>query len=127
MPITPIQGYPGFIEVIEDTPIIKTVPIAATQLFSGVATKWAAGYLIRLRSVGTSTYVRIGNSTAQEYTLKAAGDFKAFSAPEGMLVDMTQVYTKSDTADAVIEVVVHFVPVRMDGNVKAAYDYGVTT
>jgi hypothetical protein len=125
MPIKQIAAYPGFLEVVEDTPITKTVAVAATQIFSGIATKWATGYLIRVRSMGTATYVRIGNSTAQEYTLKAVGEVKAFSAPENMLVDMTQVYTKSDTADAVIEVLVHFVPVRLDGNVQAAYDTGV--
>ena len=122
MPITPIRALPGFIEVVEDTPITKTVPVAATQLYSGVATKWATAYMVRVRSMGAATYIRLGNSVAQEYTLKAVGEVKAFACPEGMVIDLTTLYTKSDTADAVIEVVASFVPVRLDGNVKAAVD-----
>jgi hypothetical protein len=122
MPIQTIAAYPGFIEVVEDAPITKTVPIAATQLFSGYASKFATAYLIRVRSMGTATYIRIGNYLAQEYTLRAVGETKSFSAPPGMLVDLTKVYTASDTADAVIEVIVSFIPVQRDGNVVRADD-----
>ena len=126
MPITPIKALPGFIEVVEDTPITKTVAAAATQVYAGYPQKWATGYLIRVRSMGTATYVRIGNAVAQEYTLRAVGDTKVFTAPDGMLVDMTQIYTKSDTSDAVIEIICHFVPVRVDGNVTIAESTGVS-
>jgi len=127
MPISKIPDYPGFLEIVEDTPITKTVAIAATQVYSGIPQKLVTGYLVRIRSMGTATYVRLGNATAQEYTLKAVGESKAFAAPEGMLVDITNLYTKSDTADAVIEVICTFIPVRHDGNVQWADDAGVIT
>jgi len=118
--ISPITTLPGYIEVVEDQPVLLTVPVAARQIFQGLAVKWVTSYLIRLRSIGTATYVRIGNNIAQEYTLKAVGDIRSFTCNPGETVDMCNVWVKSDTADAVIEVVCSFVPVKRDGNVIIA-------
>jgi hypothetical protein len=118
--IQPVTSIPGYIEVVEDMPIILTVPSTARAIFQNIATKWVTSYLIRVRSMGTATYIRVGNQAAQLLTLNAVGAFKAFECRPGELLDMTQVYVVSDTADAVIEVICTFIPVRLMGNVVIA-------
>jgi len=118
--ISPIATLPGYIEVVEDQPATLTVPATARAIFQGLAVKWVTAYLIRVRSMGTATYIRLGNGAAQEYTLKAVGEVKAFTCNPGEVVDMTQVYVKSDTADAVIEIICSYIPVKYQGNVTVA-------
>ena len=118
--ISPIATLPGYIEVVEDQPATLTVPATARQIYQGLAVKWVTAYLIRVRSMGTATYIRLGNSAAQEYTLKAVGDVRSFACNPGEVVDMCNVWVKSDTADAVIEISCSYVPVKRDGNVVIA-------
>ena len=118
--IQPVTSIPGYIEVVEDMPIILTVPSTARAIFQNIATKWVSSYLIRVRSMGTATYIRVGNQAAQQFTLNAVGAFKGFECSPGELLDMTQIYVVSDTADAVIEVLCSFIPVRLMGNVIIA-------
>jgi len=118
--ISPITSLPGYVEVVEDQPATLTVPATARAIYQGIASKWVTSYLIRVRSMGTATYIRVGNSVAQEYTLKAVGDIKSFTCNPGEAVDMTNVWVISDTADAVIEIMCSFVPVKRDGNVIIA-------
>jgi hypothetical protein len=120
--ITNIPVLPGYTEVIEDTPIILTVPATARQIYQGVASKWVTSYLIRVRSMGTATYIRVGNYYAQHYSLTSVGDTKGFTCEDTHVLDMTKVWIVSDTADAVVEVVCSFIPVKPQGNVIVTED-----
>ena len=120
MPPKKIASLPGYIEIVEDIPITYTVTVAAAQPFKNLAVKWVTSYLIRVRSMGTATYVRVGNFNAQEFTLNAVGATKAFTCNPGEVVDATQIYLKSDTADAVVEIICSYPPVRLLSNTTIA-------
>lgn len=121
--ITRSSNLGNYREVIEDTPITYTVPSTAHQIYGGLGTKWVTSYLIRVRSMGTATYIRVGNQAAQNYTLKAVGEMKTFSCNPGEVVDATQIYVVSDTADAVIECICSYPPLKISSdNVQEADD-----
>ena len=120
MPQKKIDSLPGYMEIVEDIPITYTVSVAAAQPFKNLATKWLTSYLIRVRSMGTATYIRCGNQIAQEFSLTAVGATKSFACNPGEVVDGTQIYLKSDTADAVVEIICSYPPVRLQSNVVIA-------
>lgn len=123
MPITKVPGYPNYVEVVEDTPIIITVPSTARSLYQNIPQKWVQSYMIRVRSMGTATYIRVGTPAAQLFTLKAVGEIKSFTCMPDQVLDLTNVWIVSDTADAVVEVICAYTPMRpTTTNVQEADD-----
>ena len=124
--ITKIDALPGYVEVIEDTPITITVPSTARSVFQNIAPKWVTAYIVRVRSMGTATYIALGNYIGQEYRLTAVGEYRACEARPGEVLDITKLWIVSDTSDAVVELVCSFIPARPKGNVTQVEDTGVT-
>ena len=96
----------GFNEVIESDPYTITVPVAAQSLFPNISEFWVSSYVLRVRSMGTATYIAVGSIKAQEYRLTGVGQVIGFTCNEKDLINLTKKWIKSDTADAVIEVIV---------------------
>ena len=60
---------PEVTEAVVDTPITITPAAggAAQPLISGQDKRWVFSFLLRERSMGTATYVRVGNIYGQTY------------------------------------------------------------
>lgn len=111
-----------YYEVAQDTPFIRTVTTAAASLTAGapIPNKWVLSYIVRLRSLGTATYVGIGNESSQAFRLTIIGETYGFSGNPGEVCDLSKVFVISDAATAVIEVTALFKPVPMQGEVEPA-------
>ena len=61
---------------------------------------------IRIRSMGTATYVSIGGADTQDRRMTGAGDSIGIDTPLGKrYTDVTSLFIVSDTADAVVEII----------------------
>ena len=106
-------------EIIEDTPIVVTTTIAAKRLLSeNYAYKYVLQYGIRIRSMGTATYVGFGDDKAQNTRLLAADQKITWQGNRYEVVDLTKMWVVCDTADATVEVTCTYLPQKMYGQVK---------
>ena len=96
---------PGFREIDQADPFTITVPATARSLFTGIADYWVESFLIRVRSMGTATYIAIGGINAREYRLTGLNQIYGYNCPLGSVLNLSKIWIISDTADAVIEVI----------------------
>ena len=113
-------GERAYNEVVVDTPVTVTPTTTPASIFPGVSYKWVTSIVIRSRSVGTSTYVAIGNNVAQQYRLLGVGGIFQFAANPGEVFDASKIWVSSDTSDAVVEIVASYLPVSLYGDVNLA-------
>ena len=86
-------------------PVTVSPGTSRTQLFSGYQDLDAFWVLVSVRSMGTATYVAVGNRNSQENRLLGAGDFQIFDVPEGFVFNAAELYAKADVgSQAVLEV-----------------------
>ena len=114
---------PEVTEAVVDTPITITPAAggAAQPLISGQDKRWVFSFLLRVRSMGTATYVRVGNIYGQTYGLVAVGNRFGYDCPTGFVLDLSKVFILSDTNDAVLELIAIFAPYSvMDASVIQA-------
>ncbi|WAC05662.1 MAG: hypothetical protein OS112_03270 [Methanoregula sp.] len=97
---------PGYKEVEESDPYTITVPGEKQSLFPGIDEFWVLSYVIRVRSMGTASYIALGSIKAEEYRLTGIGQTFSYSCNPGELINLSKKWIVSDTADAVIEVIV---------------------
>jgi hypothetical protein len=112
----------GYYEVAQDTPFIITATTTPTSIMAGIPIpyKWVLSYIVRVRSLGTATYIGIGNMDGQGFRLTVIGESYGFSGNPGEICDLTKVFIVSDANTAVIEVTALFKPIPMQGNVELA-------
>ena len=113
-----------FTEVILDTPVTVTPTTTESQLLAGKPYKWCFSFIIRVRSMGTATYIRLGNSLGQQYTLALYGQTLEWSGGFGQVCDLGKMYVVSDTSDAVLEVIAEYVPLNLVGFVNQSVGSG---
>jgi hypothetical protein len=112
-------------EVILDTPIVVTPTATATQLLAGKPFKWCFSFIIRVRSMGTATYIRLGNFYDQEYSLTLIGQTLEWSGNPGQVCDLGKMYVISDTADASLEIIAEYMPLHLVGHVNQSVGGGM--
>jgi hypothetical protein len=54
--------------------------------------------------MGTSSWVRLGDSVVQANSFYYSNDFQVFAVPDGWIMDASELYAKSENGDAVLEV-----------------------
>lgn len=74
--------------------------------------------------MGTATYIRFGNSIAQELTLDAVGETFSWQGERGQVVDLAKVFVLADQNDCEIEIFAQYVPVVPDAAVTKAEGSG---
>jgi hypothetical protein len=112
---------PTFNEIVEDLPITVTVTTTKQRLIGETrAYKWVMSYLVRVRSMGTATYIALGNEADQQIRLTAVGQSIAYNCNRYEFIDLAKKYVISDTSDAVIEVIATSLPVKQYGSVNMA-------
>lgn len=117
---------PDYYEVVQDTPLVITPTATPTAIFSGRPYKWVLSYVIRLRTLGvTSTYVGVGDINAQAYRLTVVGQTLGYSANPKEIIDLSKIYLVSDAATAIVEVIVAYVPLPLQGSVMEATSRGM--
>ena len=117
-------GY-NYYEVAQDTPILKTVAATPEPLMGQIPYKWVLSYLIKLRTLGTATYVGIGDQFGQDFRLTVIGETFGFSANPRECFDLSKVWITSDSNDAQIEIVIGYIPIPMQDYVVYAPDRGI--
>jgi hypothetical protein len=93
---------PSFFRANLIEPSTVTPGTTRTQLFTGYQDLDAFWVLVAVRTMGTATYVAIGNQNSQENRLLGAGDFQIFDVPEGFVFNAAQLYAKADVAGQVV-------------------------
>jgi hypothetical protein len=83
----------------------RTVTTTPTSL-TGTTNFYVLSYLIRVRSMGTATYIALGDSQARNFRLTTVGETFGFYGNPREVFDLSSVYVVSDTSDAVIELYV---------------------
>jgi len=115
------KSLPTYNEIVEDIPITVTTAATAKRLLGETYPfKWVLSYLVRVRSMGTATYIALGTEQAQDFRLTAVGQTVSYSCNRYEVIDLTKKYIIADTADAVVEVICTFLPTQQYGNVKMA-------
>ena len=109
--------YP-YHEVIIDTPAVVTVSTTPTQMLQGQAYKWVFSFIIRVESMGTATYIKIGSFLQQNYRLVAVGQTIIWGGNPGEVCDISKLFVVSDTSDATLEVIAAYVPMYLVGLVE---------
>lgn len=123
MAINANKSLPTFNEIVEDIPVAITTTSSTTPvrlIGEGYPFKWVLSYLVRVRSMGSATYIAIGTEAGQEYRLTTINQTIGYSCNRYEAIDLTKKYIVSDAADAVVEVICTFLPVRLYGNVNMA-------
>jgi hypothetical protein len=101
-----------YVEVTIDTPTIFTPAAALTsERLYNQPYKYVFSFIIRVRTMGTATYIRLGGEYGQNYSLTVVGQTYQWSGNPGQVVDMAKLWCISDTNDAVLEIVADYVPV----------------
>lgn len=115
-----------YTEIMFDAPTVLHPTTAATaqSLFPNYPHKYVFGVIIRVRTMGTATYFRLGNSTAQELTLDAVGETFTWQGLAGQVLDLAKVYVLSDQNDGELEILAQYVPVVPDATVTKAEGSG---
>jgi hypothetical protein len=114
-------SLPTYNEIIEDTPIAVTATTTKARLIGETrAYKWVLSYVVRVRSMGTATYIALGTDAGREQRLTVAGQSIAYGCNRYEVIDMAKKYIISDTSDAVVEVSCTFLPIRLYGKVNMA-------
>lgn len=121
MAISSNQTLPVYNEVVLDTPYVLTPAAGGTpQPLTRAPFKWVTSICIRVRDLGTATYVGVGNEVAQEYRLTGVSAIYQYACNPGEALDMSKIWILSDTNDPVLEVIASYMPVAMYGNVNMA-------
>jgi hypothetical protein len=114
-------SLPIYREVVADFPDTLTATTTAKPLFAGNAPyRWVTAWSVRVRSMGTATYVALGSRLAQPWRLITVGQTYGANGNPGEVFDLSQIYVISDTSDAVIEITNTYLPIPMYGNVILA-------
>lgn len=113
-------ALPTYAEVVADFPAVLTAPTTATPLYSGAIYKWVTAFTVRVRSMGTATYIALGDKNVQDWRMITVGQTFGISLNPGEVLDLSKIYVVSDTGDATVEVVATYLPVPMYGNVILA-------
>ena len=111
---------PDYYEVAQDIPMIVTPTTVAASLLGLAPYKWVLSYLIKVRSMGTATYIGVGNISSQNFRLTIRGERYGFAGNPKEAMDLSKIYVVSDTNDAVLEVTALFIPTPMQGSVMLA-------
>lgn len=114
--LEPVAGkvYP-YHEVMIDTPITLTPTTVATSVIAGRPYKWVLSFIIRVRAMGTATFIRFGNVNAQTYSCTIVGQTIEWAGYEGQVVDLSKLFVISDTANATLELIAEYLPMRLYG------------
>ena len=91
------------IEVKPNTPTIFTAPIAAVSLAPGINCKLVLSFLCRVRSMGTSAWVAVGDRYAQEFRYTSQNSVFGFADNLNQCTNLAGYFIKSENGDAVIE------------------------
>lgn len=113
------MALPLFNEVVLDTPVTLTGNTTAQPIFKQPY-KWVTSICIRVRSIGTATYVGVGNNISQDYRLIGVDQMYQYSCNPGEVIDAAKIWIISDTADPVVEVIASYLPVARVGSVELA-------
>jgi len=86
------------------TPFTVTAAGTPTPIFPGINRKDVFWVIVAVRSMGTSSWVGLGDSIAQEGRMYYANDFLVWDLPNGKTFNAATLYVKSENGDAVVEV-----------------------
>jgi len=85
------------------TPFLFTPTTAAKPIVNDME-KFVLSYLIKVRSMGTATYIGIGDKYSQNFRLTSKGEVFGWNGNNREIFDFAKIYVISDTSDAVLEI-----------------------
>ena len=116
---------PTYNEVMIDTPVLYTPTTTAASVLTGSPYKWVYSFIIRVRSMGTATYIRLGTFYGQSYTLALYGQTLEWAGNSGEVCDLSKVFAVSDTSDGSLEIIAAYLPLHLVGRVNQSIGVGL--
>ena len=89
-----VHNYPPRTLTVTTTPQPLTVQLNT----------WCLGYQLRVRTMGSCTYVAIGDRYNREFRLTVPGETFGWSANPREVMNLNDVWVHADANDAVIEI-----------------------
>lgn len=111
-------------EVVIDTPVLYTPQTTAASILTGKPYKWVYSWIIRVRTMGTATYIRLGSFYGQAYTLTCAGQTLEWAGNPGEVSDLSKMFAVADQADGSLEIIAALVPLHLVGKINQAVGQG---
>lgn len=115
----------SYYEVVQDTPVVLTPTTTAQAIMPAHPYKWVFAYMVRVRSMGTATYIGIGNAESQAFRLTIVGETFGYNSNPQEIFDLTNVWYVSDTNDSTLELIATYMPIPMQGGVILAKTRGL--
>lgn len=107
-----------YYEVAADTPLVINVTTTPRGVLGNATYKWVLSYIIKVRTMGTATYISVGNVDGQGYRLTVKGETYGYACNPKEVCDLSRVYLVSDTNDSYVELVAAYIPTPMQGDVE---------
>jgi len=108
-------------ELVEDTPILVTTTTTKSRLLGeNYPFRYVLSYLVKVKTMGTASYIALGNEQGQIARLTLAGSYFGYQCNRYEVIDLTKKYIIADSTDAVLEVSASFLPVSQYGRVQKA-------
>jgi hypothetical protein len=85
-------------------PNVIPIGTSPTPLFPGEVEVNAFWILVQVRTMGTDTYIRVGDSINQVNSFAGIGDFQLFDVPEGYDFNAAELYAISDAGTGYLEI-----------------------
>ena len=101
---TPVTATGGSYASLGNPFVSKTILTTPTKIFSSYATYPVSYVVLSVRSIGTSTWCRVGNVVSQVQSLLSATDSIIIAAPVGEFIDAAQLFGVSSNGDVTLEV-----------------------
>jgi len=114
-----------YYEVALDRPTVLSPTTTAQAILPLYPYKWVFSFMLKVRSMGTATYIAVGNDLSQEWRLTYVGQVFGFSGNPGEVYDITKLWYISDTSDSKVELIAAYMPVPMQGEVYLAQNRSV--
>jgi len=81
-----------------------TITVSSTAQALSTQDKWCLGYVLRVRSMSTATYVGVGDRWNREFRLTSMGESFGWSGNPREVMKLDDVWVSCDAGSPVIEV-----------------------
>lgn len=88
-------------EIKADSPVIISPSTTARPLIEN--SRYCLSYLLKVRSLGSATYIGVGDKFSQVYRLKIVGEIFGFYGNPHEVLDLSTVFIISDASDSELE------------------------
>lgn len=114
-----------YYEVVQDQPVLLSPTTTAQAIMPAYPYKWVFSYLIKVRTLGSATYIGIGNQASQDFRLTIVGETIGWNGNTQEVMDLTKIWYVADNTGAVLELIGAYMPIPYQNDVVLAENRGI--